>query len=90
MSDIKRPIILDGEPFPWDEPNPMGEVVDDDGRVNWAAALWADPGTMRCPGCGVALWREGYRVRCPDCGHECETGNQRRTRRTHGRKGGEE
>ncbi len=67
---MKSPIILEGVPFPWNEPNPYGAVVNDAGKVNWAAAASADPGVMKCPGCGVYLWNEGIQVRCPDCLHE--------------------
>lgn len=72
---MKSPIILKGEPFLWNEPNPHGETVDEDGEVNWAAAAFADPGVMGCPRCAVYLWNEGDFVRCPDCGHEFETNN---------------
>lgn len=67
---MKSPIILEGHAFPWAEPNPHGEVIDEEGEVNWAAAAFADPGCMKCPACGVFLWREGNLVRCPDCAHE--------------------
>lgn len=67
---MKRPIILEGKGFPWDEPNPHGAVIDEDGEVNWAAAAFADPGVMKCPGCGEYLWQEGALVKCPDCGHQ--------------------
>lgn len=75
---MKSPIILEGEPFPWDEPNLIGPVVGADGGVNWMAAAWADPGVMRCPQCLVFLWNEGIRVRCPECGAEFNTHNRRR------------
>lgn len=69
---MKAPIILEGEAFPWDKPNPAGKVVDDDGEVNWRAASFADPGVMKCPKCAEYLWREGVRVRCPTCNNEFE------------------
>jgi hypothetical protein len=72
---MKSPIILEGSPFPWNEPNPHGPVVDGNGEVNWAAAAFADPGVTTCPGCGEYLWNEGVRVRCPDCATEFETSN---------------
>lgn len=74
---MKSPIILEGKAFPWNEPNPAGEVVDANGEVNWMAAAFADPGCLKCPGCGVFLWNEGLRVRCPDCGAEFDTHNRR-------------
>lgn len=73
---MKSPIILEGKPFPWNEPNPHGEVVQEDGEVNWAAAAFADPGVMTCPNCKAYLWQEGLRVRCPDCAHEFDTSNK--------------
>lgn len=74
MTDLKHPIILEGEAFPWGEPNPFGEPTEDNPRM-WAAAAWADPGVISCPQCNVYLWHEGLRVRCPDCGHEFRTRN---------------
>lgn len=77
---MKSPIILEGRAFPWDEPNPhgdvFGDVVDDAGEVNWAAAAFADPGVMSCPKCGEYLWAEGLRVRCPTCSAEWDTRNK--------------
>lgn len=67
---MKSPIIIEGKAFPWNEPNPHGEVIDEAGEVNWGAAFFADPGVMSCPGCHVYLWREGAHVRCPECGTE--------------------
>ena len=72
---MKSPIILEGDPFPWDAPNPLGAIIDAAGKVNWMAAAFADPGVMSCPKCKEYLWNEGNRVRCPDCGHEFETPN---------------
>lgn len=74
---MKSPIIIEGQVFPWSEPNPAGEVVGADGEVNWRAAAFADPGVMQCPKCSVYLWQEGLRVRCPDCGEEFDTRNKR-------------
>ena len=72
---MKSPIILDGPAFDWEEGKRCSDqVVDEDGEVNWYAAMGADPGVMACPGCGLYLWQEGDRVRCPDCGHEWVTG----------------
>jgi ssDNA-binding Zn-finger/Zn-ribbon topoisomerase 1 len=71
---MKSPILLEGPAFDWAEGEKHGaQAVDDDGNVNWMAAMFADPGCMKCPGCSEYLWREGYRVRCPDCGHEWVT-----------------
>jgi hypothetical protein len=70
---MKNAIILSGKPFDWDEGAKMQDLVADaaaEGHVNWYAAAGADPGVMKCPGCGEYLWKEGERVRCPDCGHE--------------------
>lgn len=74
---MKSPIILEGSAFPWNEPNPHGDTIGADGEVNWAAAFFADPGCIKCPGCGEFLWNEGFRVRCPDCGAEFDTNNRR-------------
>ena len=68
---MKSPIILEGEPFDWEYASvAASHVVDEDGHVNWRAAMAADPGVMRCPGCEEWLWKEGRQVRCPDCGEE--------------------
>ena len=75
---MRSPIILEGKAFPWDEPNPHGEVTDAEGNINWAAAAFADPGVLSCPGCKEYLWNEGFRVRCPGCGREFDTSNKRR------------
>lgn len=83
---MKSPIILEGRAFPWSKPNPHGAVVDESGNVNWAAAAFADPGVMKCPGCGCYLWNEGLRVRCPDCAAEFDTSNKAFTQRNANRK----
>ena len=68
---MKHAIILEGKGFDWDRGSEMQKhVMTPEGDVNWAAAMFADPGVMSCPKCGVYLWWEGIRVRCPDCGHE--------------------
>jgi hypothetical protein len=68
---MRRPTILQGEPFDWAAgAEAARNIVGDDGEVNWMAAASADPGVVKCPGCGEHLWREGERVRCPVCGHE--------------------
>jgi len=69
---MERPIIHSGEPFDWDSPKP--DVVDDDGNVNWRAAMMADPGVMSCPACEAHLWAEGHEVECPHCGHRWTRG----------------
>lgn len=70
---MKRPIILEGEPFDWNAgAEAAGRIVNERGYINWKAAMAADPGVMRCPGCALWLWREGERVGCPECGEEFE------------------
>jgi len=65
---MKRPIILQGEPFDWQAGGQaMESAVGESGQVNWRAAAMADPGVMRCPDCNVWLWREGQKVECPHC-----------------------
>lgn len=69
---MTRPIILEGKGFDWEAGNRAQEKVAEaaeEGEVNWGAAMLADPGVMKCPGCGVYLDREGKKVECPDCGH---------------------
>lgn len=86
---MKRPIILDGAPFDWDEGARYGQnAVDDAGNVNWMAAMFADPGVMTCPGCGEHLWNEGDRVRCPHCSHEFTTRSGEWRRQMREKKGG--
>ena len=71
---MKNSIIHSGKAFDWERANEaVDNIADDDGNVNWYAALCADPGVMSCPGCGVHLWREGIDVECPDCGHRWNT-----------------
>lgn len=71
---MERPIIISGQPFDWKSGAEAAEnVVGEDGEVNWMAAMFADPGVMRCPGCREYLWREGDLVRCPHCSHEWDT-----------------
>lgn len=77
---IHHPVIIEGEPFPWHEPNPAGEVVGPDGEVNWMAAAYADPGVMKCPNCGVYLWQEGTVVQCPKCEHQWNAVDEQRRR----------
>jgi len=80
---MKHPIILKGPPADWDAHAAAQErVVDPGGEVNWWSAHAADPGCIKCPGCGVFLWAEGFEVRCPDCGHEWETPSGKHTRET--------
>jgi exosome complex RNA-binding protein Csl4 len=70
---MKRPIIIAGRPFDWEEGERYrARVVAEDGSIDWMAAAFADPGVMKCPGCGEFLWNEGSRVRCPHCTHEWE------------------
>ena len=75
---MKSPIIVSGKAFPWEEPNPHGEVVDATGEVNWAAAAFADPGCIKCPKCSVYLWNEGDEVKCPECDHQWVTEDGKR------------
>jgi uncharacterized Zn finger protein (UPF0148 family) len=68
---MKSPIILEGESFDWKAgQKAASHVINNNGSINWTAAMLADPGVMSCPSCGIHLWWEGKRVRCPDCGHE--------------------
>ncbi len=68
---MKRAKILEGQPFDWDSgAEAMKHVVNQDGTVNYRAAMYADPGVMQCPHCNEYHWREGVRVECPDCGKE--------------------
>ena len=68
---MKRPIILQGEPFDWAAgATAMSNAVNEgtEGtQVNWRAAFSADPGVVKCFDCGVFLWREGEKIECPDC-----------------------
>lgn len=89
MSDLLSPVVLEGAPFPWDEPNPCGEPVGADGEVNWMAAAFADPGVASCVGCDSYLWREGSLVMCPACGLVQALDARPREDRSHLELGGE-
>lgn len=66
---MKPPIIHDGKPFDWKKgAEAASQIVQPDGSIHWGAAFMADPGVMKCPGCGAWLWQEGRIVECPDCG----------------------
>jgi hypothetical protein len=43
-------------------------VIDDQGEVNWRAAMWADPGVKSCPKCKTHYWNEAAVMECTDCG----------------------
>ena len=73
MTDMKRPIIIEGPPFDWEAGAKALGGVCDGGEPNWGAAACADPGVMKCPGCDEHLWREGHVVRCPHCSCEWDT-----------------
>jgi Zn finger protein HypA/HybF involved in hydrogenase expression len=65
---MQSPIILEGNPFNWDEgKKSMMNAVDKHGEINWLAAFNADPGVIKCPKCQEWLWREGKKVQCPEC-----------------------
>lgn len=67
--DLRRPIILTGEPFNWEQAATLlDEALSVDGEIDWQKAMAADPGVMRCPHCQVFLWKEGTEVACPVCG----------------------
>ena len=65
---MKEPIILEGEPFDWEEGVRQAEKHGGGNTIR--GAMFSDPGIMACPGCDEHLWKEGVRVRCPHCGHE--------------------
>jgi hypothetical protein len=65
---MKEPIILEGEPFDWEEGARQAEKHGGGNTIR--GAMFSDPGIMACPGCDEHLWKEGIRVRCPHCGHE--------------------
>ena len=74
MTPTLTAIILEGPAFDWaDGARYSAKVVQPDGSVDWRAAAFADPGIMKCPGCGAYLWLEGWRVRCPECSTEWDT-----------------
>lgn len=87
---MKHPIIIEGNAFDFEAASEAAsQAVDNDGNVCWGAAMFADPGVMTCPSCGLYLWNEGDVVRCPDCGHEWETEeakHRKRISRLHGQK----
>jgi uncharacterized Zn finger protein (UPF0148 family) len=70
---MKEPLILEGEPFDWEEGARQAEKHGGGNTIR--GAMFSDPGCMSCPGCDEMLWREGVRVRCPHCGHEWVVAN---------------
>lgn len=62
---MKEPIILEGEPFDWEEGHRLHMQYG-----GMRGAMCADPGVMSCPACHEFLWKEGIRVRCPHCSHD--------------------
>ncbi len=68
---MKHGTPIHGPVFDWDMAKKAAEhVVGDDGEVNWRAAFAADPGVVRCLGCGEFLWDEAPLMRC-ECGATC-------------------
>lgn len=71
---MKRPEIIEGEPFDWYVGGHAAKnSVDADGNVNWKAAFYADPGVLSCPFCDESMWREGIVVKCPTCQQQFNT-----------------
>ena len=61
------PEIVSGayaDPFPKDLPSP----VNDDGSINWGAAMLADPGIRKCGHCDTYYWNLARVMRCTKCG----------------------
>ena len=78
---MKEPIIHDGKPFDWKAgAEAMQHAVTPEGEPNWGALMAADPGVMKCPGCGVHLWQEGRIVECPECGEAWNQAKRMRER----------
>lgn len=66
--DIRRPLILTGQPFDWEEAREASRnAVQDDGSPSWREAFAADPGVVRCPQCLAWHWAEGTLVACWAC-----------------------
>ncbi len=42
-------------------------IANDDGSINWGAAMRADPGVKSCPSCKGHFWNEAAVLECPDC-----------------------
>jgi hypothetical protein len=42
-------------------------IANEDGSINWRAAMWADPGVKSCPQCKAHFWNEADVLECPDC-----------------------
>lgn len=71
---MRRPEIIEGHPFDWEDGKKHAEnVVDEHGDVNWRSAFFADPGCTSCPTCHAYYWAEGIRQRCLDCRFEYPT-----------------
>ena len=60
---MKSAIIHAGQSFDWEAAEKFQRAA----GSNMAAAFYADPGVMTCPGCGEYLWNEGDDVECPVC-----------------------
>jgi len=68
---MKHPIILPNSAwqFNYDNAKEAAEnAVDDEGNVNWWAAMAADPGVTKCPGCDTEYFRDAEKLECPECG----------------------
>jgi hypothetical protein len=72
---VKRGIPISGPAFDWEQAEKAQQHVIDEttGEVNWKAAMAADPGVVKCPGCGEYVWAEAPRMRC-SCGSLCGRG----------------
>jgi hypothetical protein len=60
--------------FNWEEADKaLNNAVNDDGSINWGAAMSADPGVSKCPGCEKFFWAEAEHLECTNCGTKWNT-----------------
>lgn len=71
---MREPKIISGNTFDWEKGKEFSDnVVNEDGNVNWYAAMGADPGCTKCPECGEFYWNMAKLVECLDCGTVWDT-----------------
>lgn len=77
---MKEMINLEGPDlgFDWETAKQAQEALAESGGENIGAAMFADPGCIKCPGCAAFLWHTAYGFAgCPECGHTWDSAKLR-------------